>query len=71
MAYSALACCKAPGRDRQCGSGWGFAFEAGQHLRVARDIIGEKFERDKPVQAGVLGFVNNPMPPPPSFSRIR
>jgi hypothetical protein len=43
----------------QGGSGLGFAAEATERLRVFGDIVGQKFKRDKAVQARVLSLVNH------------
>ena len=43
----------------QSGSGFGFALEAFERLRVVGDIVGEKFQSDGAVEAGVLGFVDD------------
>ena len=43
----------------QRGRGFGFAAKTFEGLRVARQILGEKFQRDETVEAGVLRFVND------------
>ena len=43
----------------QGGGGTRFAAEAFQRLRVLRDLVGEKLERDKAAELGVLGLVNH------------
>ena len=43
-------------------SGSGLPPKALQRLRIARQIVGQKFERDKPVQLRVLGLVNHAHP---------
>jgi hypothetical protein len=40
------------------GAGFGFALEALEGLCVVRQIIGEEFQRDGAIEAGVLGFVD-------------
>ena len=45
-----------------------FSLETSQGLGVLGDVIGQKLQGDKPVQGYVLGLVDNPIPPPPSFS---
>jgi hypothetical protein len=41
------------------GGGLGFALETGEGLRVARDVLREKFQRDETAEARVLGFVDD------------
>ena len=41
------------------GGGAGFAAETLDGLRVLGNVVGEKFQGDAAVQAGVFGFVNN------------
>ncbi len=41
------------------GGGAGFALEAFEGLRIASEIVGEKFERDEAAEAGVFGFVDD------------
>src|ERR1700724_2918799 len=36
-----------------------FALEALEGLRILGHIVGKKFERDEPAEAGVLGFVHH------------
>ena len=43
----------------ESGGGAGFALEAAQSLRVAGDLVGEKFEGDEAVEASVFGFVDH------------
>jgi len=48
-----------------------FASKTFEGSRIARDIIGQKFQRDKSAERRILGFVTTPIPPPPSFSTMR
>ena len=43
----------------QRGGGLGFALETGQGLRVAGDVLREKFQRDETAQARVFRFVHH------------
>jgi hypothetical protein len=43
----------------QCRGCLGFAVEAIARNWIARDVIGEQLERDKPVQAAVFGLVDH------------
>src|SRR5882762_1985460 len=43
----------------QCGSGLCFALEACQGLGILGDLVGQEFERDKAMQPGVLGLVDD------------
>src|SRR3984893_2429223 len=43
----------------QSGSGAGCAAKTFERLRVVRDIVGEKLQRDEAAQGGVLGAVDN------------
>jgi hypothetical protein len=43
----------------QGGGGFGFAFEAGQGLRVFGDVVGEEFQRDETAEFYVFGFIDN------------
>jgi len=43
----------------QCGCGLGFALEAAECLRVAGNFLGQKFQGDETLQAGVFGFVDD------------
>ena len=41
------------------GGGLGFALEAGERLRVFGDGVGEEFQSDETIEAGVFGFVDD------------
>ena len=41
------------------GSGFGFALEAFERLRVVREIVGEEFQGDEAIEARVFGFVDD------------
>src|SRR5437868_2346477 len=43
----------------QCGGSASFSAKTLQCLRVLRDILGEEFERHKPAERAVLGFVDH------------
>ena len=43
----------------QGGRGLRFSLETRQRLRVFRDVVRQEFQRDKTVQAGILGFVHH------------
>src|SRR5208282_525848 len=43
----------------QSGGGFGFAAETAEGLGVAGNIVGQKFQRDKTIQAGVLRFIDD------------
>ena len=43
----------------QCGSGLGFAAEAGEGLGIFGDVVRKKLEGHEAVQAGVFRFVND------------
>ena len=51
----------------QRGCGLGFALKAGEGLRVAGDIVGEKLESDEAVQAAVFRLVDNAHTAAPEF----
>ena len=36
-----------------------FPLETGEHLKIFRDIIGEEFQGNKAMQAGVFGFIDH------------
>jgi len=64
----------------QCGGGTGFPLEAFQGyggcllvpLSGTQHLLGQELEGHKRAKAEILGLVNHPpMPPPPSFSRMR
>jgi len=40
-----------------------------QSLGIRREFLPKKLEDNETVKASVLGFINNP-PPPPSFSKM-
>jgi hypothetical protein len=42
--------------------GFGFALEAGQHLRVFRYIVREELKGDKPTQLHIIGLVDDAHP---------
>jgi hypothetical protein len=44
----------------------GFAIEALAELRIGPERLGKDLDRDKAIEAGVLGFVDFAMPPLPS-----
>jgi hypothetical protein len=46
----------------QSGSGFSFATETLQGLAILGNIVGQEFESDKAVEAGVLGFVDHAHP---------
>jgi hypothetical protein len=46
------------------------SLEPGERLWVSRHFLRQELQRHEAVQAGVLGFVHHPMPPP-SFSMTR
>jgi hypothetical protein len=48
-----------------------FALKASQRLRIVGDGIRKKLQGDRTVKASVFRFITTPMPPPPSFSRMR
>src|SRR5260370_30929075 len=39
--------------------------------RIAYEVVGKEFQSDEAAEFGVFGFVNDTMPPPPSFSTMR
>jgi hypothetical protein len=47
------------------------ALEVGERLWVIGDFVREEFQGHEGMQFQVLGFVDHPIPPPPSFSTIR
>ena len=49
----------------------GFALEAFQRLAVLGKMLRQKLQGDEAAELGVLGLYTTPMPPPPSFSRMR
>ncbi len=51
----------------QCGRGLGFALETGQGLRVASNIFGQEFQRDKAVQPSVFSLVDHTHPAATEF----
>ena len=53
------------------GGGFGFAAKAAERLGIFGQIVGKKFQSDEAVESGVLSFVDDPMPPPPSISITR
>ncbi len=55
----------------QSGSGASFTAKTFQGLRVVRDIVGQELQRDEAAERGVLGAVDDTIPPPPNLSRIR
>ena len=42
----------------EAGDGAGFAFEAGAEVFALGDVVGEDFDGDGAVEAGVFGFVD-------------
>jgi len=54
----------------QSGSRASFAAEPLERKRITGQIIGKKFEHNEAAELGVLGLVNDAMPPPPRLSRI-
>ena len=46
----------------QAGDGLGFPLEPLLQLRVAGDVLGEDFDGNRAVEAGVAGFVHLPHP---------
>jgi hypothetical protein len=51
----------------ESGGGAGFAAKTFEAPRVAREVIGQKFECDGAAEFGVLVFVDPPIPPSPSI----
>jgi hypothetical protein len=49
----------------------GFALKAAECLRVFGYVVGEELEGHKAAEFDILCFVNNAIPPPPSFSTMR
>jgi hypothetical protein len=43
----------------QRGGGLSFALETQKSLLIPRDVVREKFQRDKPAKLGVFGFVDD------------
>jgi|SRR5579859_820120 len=43
----------------ESGCGLRFALEAGKSLRIVGNVVGEKFQGDATMKAGVFGFVND------------
>ena len=41
------------------GGGLGFALKTLERLMIARQFVGQKFQRDETVQLGVFGFVDH------------
>jgi|HubBroStandDraft_2_1064218.scaffolds.fasta_scaffold09523_4 hypothetical protein len=52
----------------QCRRGLRFAFEAGERLLIFSNFVRQEFQGHKAMQLHVLGFVDDPIPPPPTFS---
>jgi hypothetical protein len=46
----------------ECGCSAGFAPETFQSLRVLRDVVRQKLQRDEAAQVLVFGFIDNPHP---------
>ena len=55
----------------QCRRHASFAPESFEGLRILGEIVRQKLQGDEATKFGVLGFVDNSMPPPPSFSTMR
>jgi len=55
----------------QGGSGAGFTAETLERLWVVSDIVGKELQGDEAAERGVLGAVDDTIPPPPNLSRIR
>jgi hypothetical protein len=51
----------------QCRGGLGFALEAAKSLPIFGYFVGQELERDKTVEANVLGFIDNPHPSATKF----
>ena len=51
----------------QCRRGLRLALETAECLRIAGDLVGEKFQGDEAVQARILGLVNDPHPAAAQF----
>jgi len=55
----------------QSGSGFGFSAKTLKGLWIFGEIFRKELDGNKTVEAGVLGFITTPMPPPPKRSRMR
>ena len=55
----------------QSRGGARFKLKALQSLVVLGKMFGEELQGDEAAELGVLGLYTTPMPPPPSFSRMR
>jgi hypothetical protein len=51
----------------QRGGSLSFAFKTGQRMRVARNLIGQEFERNKTMKARVFRFVDHAHPAAADF----
>src|SRR5437879_6342098 len=52
-------------------SGARFSLEPFQRLAIAREIVGQKLQRDEPAKLDVFGLIHHAHSAPPTFSRMR